>query len=406
MPPATALKTAEPVDKQGLSLRDDVEELILSTTTDMDAIRASWINLEHRAAGHVFQSWAWVSQWHTHVGRARNIEPFVVMASRRDGSLAALLPFGIETSRGLRILVWLGDEHADYKGPLIDRSLLQRMTRDVVETLFDAAIRMAPGIDLVRLLEMPVTLDAGDHPLLCYKHFMSPMASHSVALGTDFDSFFKERRGTSSRKKLRQKARRLTAAHGDTRMEIAGTKSQRSRMIAALVEQKRSRLSEMGVDDVFEAAEVRAFYRSLAENHPDICQISAFMAGDTITAANWGLVWGDRYYYVLSTMADGEMRAFSPGQLHLNDLIAWSIDKGLKTFDFTAGDEAYKDDWCDTVMPLFDVHIGLTTRGRAAAYLLSAGRRIKRYIKQHAPLWELAKTVRKRLFSLREQTPW
>ena len=403
---AAAPISAEPVDFEEKTPLEDATELVLSTSADIDGLRPDWVNLEHRAAGHVFQSWAWVSQWHTHIGAARAIEPFIVMASRRGGGLVALLPMGIETRGHIRKLVWLGAEHADYKGLLLDKTFLARMTPRITRSLLEAACRMAPNIDVVQLLEMPATLEDGSHPLLCYPNHLSPMGSHSMSLGTDFDTFFKARRGASSRKKLRQKTRRLAAAHGEARMEIAASTTQRGRIITALIDQKRSRLAEMGVGDVFADGDVRAFYRSMAENHPGICQLSAYMAGDTITAANWGLVWNGRYYYVLSTMADGDMRAFSPGQLHLTDLIEWSIDNGLSTFDFTAGDEGYKDEWCDTVMPLFDIHFGLTMKGRITAFALSVGRRAKRAIKQDERLWKAAKNLRKLVYRFRTQTAW
>ncbi|MEQ8745605.1 GNAT family N-acetyltransferase [Pyruvatibacter sp.] len=384
----------------------DANSLVLSATTDIASLAQQWRGLELRAVGHVFQTWAWVSNWHTHIGTARKIEPFIVAAHSRDGTMRALLPFGIHSRAGMRTLVWLGDEHADYKGPLIDRDLLPGLTAGAMQRMFDSAVKLAPRIDAVRLLDMPEQFGSTAHPLLVYPNQPAPVASHALTLKPDFDRLYKEHRGTSSRKKLRQKQRRLEEAEGPVSLKIATTPSARSRAISALIDQKRARLNQMGVADMFATPQVRAFYRTLAEQHPDICQLSTLDAGDTPVAANWGLVWGDRYYYVLSTMTSGEHQHLSTGQLHLNELISWSADRGLKVFDFTAGDETYKDDWCDTAMGLFDVHYGLTIKGRLLAWFNAHTRTAKRKIKHHEPLWNTAQKLRKKVHDLRMKTGW
>ena len=399
-----ALKHAETLNNQQLVDPQRTDEMVFSTTSDIASLQRVWRNLEQRSATHVFQTWAWVSNWHTYIGKARGITPHIIMATSRDGVMRALLPMGIETRSGLRTLLWLGDEHADFKGPVIDRDLMAGLTTDTAKKLFDEAFRLTRGIDAVKLLDMPEILNDQFNPLLVYPSQRGPAGTHSLTLNAKFDDLYKARRGASSRKKLRQRSRRLTQAAGPTKFKVARTPQARSEAISVMIEQKRARLAEMGADDIFATSNVRAFYRALAEQHPEICQLSTFKAGDYIVATNWGLTWGDRYYYVLSTMTDGEYRCHSPGQLHLNELIEWSTVRGFKVFDFTVGDEDYKDDWCDTSTDLFDVYIGLTIKGRAAAWLHRKARAAKRYIKQSPRLWPLAKKLRKRLYDYHTHT--
>lgn len=398
------LKHAEKLTNQHLATPDQADDLVFSTTSDIASLQSVWRNLEQRSAAHVFQTWAWVSNWHTYIGKARGITPHIIMATSRDGVMQALLPMGIETRSGLRTLLWLGDEHADFKGPLMDRDLMVGLTTDTAKKLFDDAFRLTRGIDAVKLLDMPEILNDQLNPLLVYPSQRGPAGSHSLTLNAKFDDLYKARRSASSRKKLRQRLRRLTEAAGPTKFKIARTPQARSEAISVMIEQKRARLAELGAADIFATSNVRAFYRALAEQHPEICHLSTFKAGDNIVATNWGLTWGDRYYYVLSTMTDGEYRCHSPGQLHLNELIEWSTIRGFEVFDFTVGDEEYKDDWCDTSTDLFDVYIGLTIKGRAAAWVHGKARAAKRYIKQSPHLWPLAKKLRKRLYDYRTHT--
>lgn len=387
------------------------DALTFSASSDIDALKTAWRSFEVDAVGHVFQSWAWVSNWHNTVGIARGIVPFIVTGTSRDGVLRLLLPFGIRTWMGARWLVWLGGEHADYKGPLIDRAWLAMAGPGEVRRVFELALALAPGVDAAALEDMPGEVEGHAHPLRAFVHQPSPVAAHSVKLGQDFDTFYREKRGAASRKKLRQKQRRLEAeAGGSVAMKIAVSPPARARAITALVAQKRSRLKERGVGDMFAEPAVRAFYRQLAERHPELCQISTLEAGGEPVAANWGLLWRGRYYYVLSTMTDGPHRVHSPGLMHLNKLMAWSIGKGYETFDFTAGDEAYKDDWCDASLALFDVYRAFTLKGHVLAWLRAIARSLKREVKANPLALDVAQSVRKTVRDLGRRvaatTPW
>jgi len=122
--------------------------------------------------------------------------------------------------------------------------------------------------------------------------------------------------------------------------------------------------------------------------------ISRIEIGDVRAAANFGIVFGDRYYHVLASYVDSEVAHYGPGALHLRELLAYAIKRGLKCFDFTIGDERYKLDWCDTVLKLYDYTATTKWRGLPARAASSVQRRSKRLIKQTPLLWNLVSYAR------------
>ena len=60
-----------------------------------------------------------------------------------------------------------------------------------------------------------------------------------------------------------------------------------------------------------------------------------------------------------------EWNKYSPGRILLLKLIQWSIENGLKYFDFTIGNESYKKDWCDNQLELYKVIKPITLKGLA-----------------------------------------
>ena len=114
----------------------------------------------------------------------------------------------------------------------------------------------------------------------------------------------------------------------------------------------------------------------------------------TCAAANFAIVFGDCYYHVLSSYCDGELTRYGPGTLHLRELLAYAIKRGLRLFDFTIGDEHYKLEWSDLRLKLYDFSAAATWRGWPSSFASIARRRVKRFIKQTPLVWHWGSRLR------------
>ncbi len=170
---------------------------------------------------------------------------------------------------------------------------------------------------------------------------------------------------------------------------IAGT-------LDTLMAQKANSFARMGVANLFAKPGHAEFYRALATDPATrpMVHVSRLDVGATPAAINLGLIWRGRYYHLLASYDDGEVSRFGPGAAHLHDLMQSAIERGLKVFDFTIGDERYKRDWCDTELKLYDFIAAVNWRGALAAAPMLAKQRLKRWIKQTPILWALASRLR------------
>ena len=85
-------------------------------------------------------------------------------------------------------------------------------------------------------------------------------------------------------------------------------------------------------------------------------------------AANFGLMFRGRYYYILAGYDDGDLARFGPGSApaHGRDALCAS-STAATLFDFTIGDEPYKREWCDIEISLCDHVSPASLRGWLAA---------------------------------------
>jgi CelD/BcsL family acetyltransferase involved in cellulose biosynthesis len=156
-----------------------------------------------------------------------------------------------------------------------------------------------------------------------------------------------------------------------------------------LFSQKCHALAAMGVDDLFSRPGYQAFFRDVATDPAtrDMVHVSHLDVGETLAAANFGLIWRGRYYHILASYDHGPVSRFGPGAAHLHRLMQYAIDRGCNVFDFTIGDERYKREWADTELRLYDHYAAATLRGHGVVAAVFAYRRLKRLIKQTPALW-------------------
>ena len=86
-------------------------------------------------------------------------------------------------------------------------------------------------------------------------------------------------------------------------------------------------------------------------------------------------------------------------------LMQWCIDHRIGVFDFTIGDEGFKEQWCEMTLPLSDSVAALNPRGAPVAFAFRSGKALKRFIKARPVLRGVAEELRRHLAFPRRTRP-
>jgi CelD/BcsL family acetyltransferase involved in cellulose biosynthesis len=309
-----------------------------------------------------------------------------------------MLPLAISAHRYGRVLGFLGSELCDYNAPL----LAPDFTRVVPEPLplmrrVFAALQARFSYDVVCFDKMPETVGTQANPLVTLPVTLHPSGAYLTQLGTDWEEFYREKRSNSTRQRDRAKRKKL-AKFGEVRIVHPTSDEDIATTLDTLMVQKGQAFARMGVGNMFLRPGYGEFYRAMATGPAvrHFIHVSRLQVGDETAAANLGLTFQGRYYYVLASYGDGEMSRFGPGAAHLRDLMQYAIGRGFRIFDFTIGDEPYKREWCGESM-LYDHIAGASVRGVAVAAVLRSARAFKRAIKRNPTLWKAACRLRQLL---------
>jgi len=369
-------------------------EIALALYSDLDAAAEVWCDFEQKADLTPFQTFGWLAAWQRHIGAPRGVRPAIVVGRGPDGTPSFILPLAVERSKGMRRLTFLGSDLADYNAPLLAKEFTTAVEPGRFAGLWQAVIDLinadrSLSFDLVELAKMPERVGTQANPMLELPVSLNPSGAHRTALGESWEAYY-GKRSSATRRRDRTKFSRL-AAYG----EIAFIEPERAADIEVtlhcLFEQKAGSFARMGVRDPFAEAGYRDFYLDLALDPDlgDLVQVARLDVGEETAAATFCLRWKGACYYLLASYQAGELARFGPGAQHLRHLMQLAIERGFSHFDFTIGDEAYKRDWCEEELKLYD-HCA-ARRWRALPVLIAARafRRTKRFVKQTPALWRL-----------------
>ena len=324
---------------------------------------------------YAFQTRDVLEVWLRTIGAARRIQPVFVCVSAPDGTPVMLLPLGIERQRGLRILRFLDGGVSDYNAPVlfpgadvIEAEEMRRLWAEIAGHL--------PWFDVAILDKIPADVTGMRNPLQALTPIADLYSGHLIRLNVkaggakDQAKQFRFSDGPRKRRKL--------DALAVARNFIATEPADIARVMAEFIRQKTRRYVETRGTDGFDRPGYREYYHLMVERFcaTGHVQVSAFLSGETPIAAHWGIVTRDRFYSLMPAHEFGSWAKFSPGLLHLEEMIAWSLANGIGTFDLGVGDESYKLRIENEQLPLFRGQHAKTAAGTIYVLLSAARRRL------------------------------
>jgi CelD/BcsL family acetyltransferase involved in cellulose biosynthesis len=322
------------------------------------------------------------------------------------GTILFLLPLAVRSAGFARELTCLGSELCDYNAPLLAATFSARIDAKHFMALWETIARCLQDnprlhYDFINLVKMPETVGAQQNPMRYLGGTMTPSGAYLTHLTGDWETFYVAKRSSATRRRDRTKRKRL-GEFGEVKFVKPASDRETLRTLDTLMAQKARSFAHMGVANLFAKPGHAEFYRALATDPAtrQLVHVSRLDVGATAAAVNLGLIYRDCYYHLLASYDDGDVSRFGPGAAHLHDLLHYAIDRGLRIFDFTIGDERYKRDWCDTELKLYDYIAPATWRGALVAMPMLAALRLKRWIKQTPVLWNAFSAARAFIGSL------
>jgi CelD/BcsL family acetyltransferase involved in cellulose biosynthesis len=270
----------------------------------------------------------------------------------------------------------------DYNAPMLTAAAPRdaRAARALWRDLLAALKRLPGGADLVRLRKMPVNLDSRPNPLaLLDGAGPCPLNGNVVTTGDDFDAYRYSLERTV-RKGL-ERSWRVFTRDPAAALRIVTDRNEARRVLSAMEIQQGARMRHLRLNFILNDETSAAFYRNLVGEglHSGYAVLSALTVGEEVVATLLGIRSGSRYVMLRNSNAGEKWSNCSPGRLIIERTMAALHRDGIRSFDFSIGNYAYKRRFGVAPLPLVDITAALSWRGMPYLLRDRAVRELRRY---------------------------
>lgn len=307
-------------------------------------IAAEWRSFQSEAVGTPFQIHEWVSNL---LARPEDAREARFVLGRKDGKLRILFALSVDEGR----LTWLGEVWNNYNMPLIAKDLYDSLTPADVDQIW-REVRAQLGHPAVSLLRRHPTLVGGKpNPFADWARVHEPTGSYSLALGSNWETFYKQLHTGSTRKTLKKKRKRLEQEGALVAKHIEDPALIHEH-VRLMLTWKSMQLDADGRRNAFASASNREIIARFAANNLKQSRVYALHLDGKPIAISF-LIEANRHL-ILYQMAylPGPTSRFSPGKLLLDHVIEMGVRDGHSELDLSIGDDLYKREICDRSMEL------------------------------------------------------
>lgn len=333
------------------------------------------------AASTPFQHPLWCRAWYS--AFADTVEPLLAeITDAATGEPALLLPLIRRRQNGIAIVEFADCDLTDYNAPLLGPAAPREAgpARALWYELLAALRKLPDGADLLRFRKMPVDLAGHPNPLARIDGAgPCSLNGNVVTTGEDYDAWRYTLEKTV-RKEL-ERSWRVFARDASARFSLFTDEHAAMRILEATEAQQGARMESLGLNFILNNETCAAFYRNLVRGGlgRGFAVVSALTADDEVVATLLGIRQGPRYTMIRISNAGEKWSNCSPGRLVIERTMAALHKDGVREFDFSIGNYAYKRRFGVERIALVDLSAALSWRGLPYALRDRAARELRRY---------------------------
>ena len=367
-------------------MRQESCDLRCELVTDfsrLEALAPSWERLNSENCGSAFQSWGWASAFWKTQGHALTLCAPVIIAG---DALVGIVPLVIQNGK-MRLL---GEPYADYNGPLC----LPKRALDVLNTAFTALLDAPfPWTECVfnNLPEDSPVMQSLQSPAWKLQSHFQAVFQYSCPTVRDDGSNIFERLALMERLKRNEKRLRrrgnLEFRHIEDRREIHGH-------LDEFFSQHATRQTLNGVHSQFLDPAPRAMMRALVEELDPVHQLRfcVLELNGRAIAYHFGFQRAGKLIFYVPTF-DVNYWSDSPGDVLLRNLFKYAQEEKLSEFDFSIGDEAYKERFANYAGKTWSAYFYRSPR-QPQIQVLRAGRSVRDTARRNRKATETVRRAR------------
>ncbi len=287
-------------------------------------LQNEWEKFEKISNISFFQTFKWQKYWHEKCGNNRKI---IISLFYKKKELVAIFPFNLEKKYYINILNWNGFPFSDYNQPIIktNHSFNTKDFEFLISEIFSKH-----KFDNVHLINCIVS------SYLDNSKFISNKASKLIFNKSNTDNLIIN----YLKKKIIYEENRLKKKFI---LEInIDSNDEKEKILNFFINEKYKQLERTSAWNYLAFKEYKKYIYDLLEFDQKHLCFSCLKIDNKIISSHIGYKFNNCYYYIFPVY-DLNYKKYSPGNILLSKLIENYKHNKFRAFDFTVGDEVYKN---------------------------------------------------------------
>ncbi len=327
--------------------------------------------------GTGFQHSHWLNAWY---GAFDTVSPLIaIISDAATRSEVALVPLIRRTQKGIRIVEFADLGLTDYNAPILGLDAPRDVigARALCQALLAALRRLPEGVDLIRMRKMPADVDGKPNPLASLGRPGScSLNGNLIVVGDDFEAY----RASIKRMQL-SRSWRVFSRNPGAAFRVMANVEEALPLLDTMDAQQQARMHHLGLEFILNDEVRGKFYRDLvtrgiAEGY---VIVSALTCAEEIVATTLGIRQGVNFVFLRISNAGTRWSNCSPSRLIIERTMAVLHKDGVRQFDLSIGNYAFKRRFGAAPFPLTDVSIALSWRGLPYALRDRAAQQVRRH---------------------------
>ena len=309
-----------------------------------DKLKKDWLNLEANSNFFFFQKYYYVKN----LIETLNINSFFITVIYNKNIPVAILPLEIKIFKKVKILQWLGSNQSDYCCPIIKDDVF--LTHQKFSLNWKKILKEIDDYDIIYLNKQSEYIEKTLNPFVQFlkNSFHSKVYQIQLSkINDDILSDINNKKFTSEFKRTKKKLTENYQVEFHNYFLV-----NQIDLIDKIIKKKISSLEKKKISHSVNNDLIN-FFKNLVKIYPDKLVLGLLKINNETIAANIGIIENKRYYYLIPVVFSDKYSSFSPGKLLIYNLIKWSKNNKVDTFDFGIGDEIYKKYWSNFSTKIF-----------------------------------------------------
>jgi CelD/BcsL family acetyltransferase involved in cellulose biosynthesis len=275
------------------------------------------------------------------------------------------------------LIEFVGKERGDYLGIICAKELSDSAAQQVTQMILDAAAAACPRFRRFHLHK--IRADSG---LLRYLEdasgFRCIRTQHILAPSMDMESA-----SDALKKKSLARHERKLQRMGDLTSETYTRATDIAPRLDFFFEQHIRRWANTSFPSLFLSPSNKKFYRALVKRMDEtgMLRFTTLMLDDRLIASHFGFCRAGVFTWYKPTF-EPQMSKYSPGEVLIKRLIERARDEDCNEFDFTLGNEAFKQRFATENRDVLELTLIRSRLMGATAHVYQKGRNALRALRQ------------------------